>query len=150
MNGIISSGFSLLRLLLGGWWANFRSRLRRPPAKSNEGSAMTADPRNGVVVATGDLFPTVPNLETSKGVAMNPPPAAILSTVNQMVADSVKTLPAGATGALVGIATKNAAGEINVNLALTKKVRENVTVIGWLGKSWGVPIEGGAAVQIVF
>lgn len=105
---------------------------------------------NGVIKIDGDLFPTVPGIASSKGVAMNPPPAAILVTVNQMVADAVKSLPAGASGALVGIATKHASGQINVNLALTKKVRDNVTIVGWLGKSWGVPVEGGAAVQVVF
>jgi hypothetical protein len=111
---------------------------------------MTGAQPDGIVQVTGDLFPTVPDVASSKGVAMNPPPAEILSTVNQMVADAVKALPPGATGALVGIATKNAAGQVNVNLALTKKVRENVTVVGWMGKSWGQPIEGGAAIQVVF
>lgn len=111
---------------------------------------MTAGAPNGIVPASGDLFPKVSGLETSKGVAMNPPPAEILGTVNQMVADAVKNIPEGATGALVGIATRSSSGAVNVNLALTKKVRDNVTVVGWMGKSWGQPVEGGAAIQVLF
>ncbi len=105
---------------------------------------------DGIITATGDLFPTVPGLDTSKGVALNPPPAEILGTVNQMVADALKGIPAGSKGALVGIATRSGSGAIHVNLALAKKVRENVTVLTWIGKRWDAPIEGGAAVQIVF
>ena len=103
-----------------------------------------------IITATGDLFPKVTGVASSKGVAMNAPPAAILGDVSKMVADAVSALPVGSRGALVGIATTNASGGVNVNLALATKVGEKVTVIAWAGKSWGQPIAGGAAVQVAF
>lgn len=104
----------------------------------------------GIVTATGDLFPKVTGVTSSKGVAMNPPPAAILGDVSRMVADAMKTVPAGKRGALVGIATLAADGTVSVNLAVATKVGSKVTIVGWAGKSWGKPIEGGAAVQVSF
>ena len=103
-----------------------------------------------IVHATGDLFPTVAGLETSTGVAMNPPPQAILGQVSRMVIDAAKTIPEGSRGALVGIATADPDGKVNVNLAVAVKAGDHVRIISWLGKSWQKPVEGGAAVQVVF
>jgi hypothetical protein len=90
-----------------------------------------------------DLFPTIPGVLATNGVAMNPPPASILDAVSKQVKDAVATLPPDGKGALVGVATTS-----GVNLALVHKAGEHVTVLGWIGKSWGQPLAGGAAVQI--
>ena len=104
----------------------------------------------GVITASGDLFPTVTGIASKGGVAMNAPPASILADVHRLVADAMKDIPADSHGALVGIATRKSDGRVNVNLAIATKVGSHVTVVGWLGKSWGQPIEGGTAVQVHF
>lgn len=103
---------------------------------------------SGIITATGDLFPTITGMATAKGVAMNPPPDAILVDVTRMVEHAMQAVPANGKGALVGIATKDANGALNVNLALVQKVGARVNVVSWLGKSWGQPVSGGAAVQV--
>lgn len=97
-----------------------------------------------------DLFAKVPGVPSSKGVAMTPPPASILSDVNRMVTEAMATIPADKKGALVGIATLAPDGGVHVNMALATKVGSKVSVISWVGRSWGKPIEGGAAVQVSF
>ena len=105
--------------------------------------------KSGIVKAEGDLFPTITGLTTSKGVAMNPPPAEIFGTVNRMVTDTVLAMPADSKVALVGIATEKN-GQKNVNLALAVRAGSHVEIVSWLGKSWGEPVAGGVAVQVRF
>jgi hypothetical protein len=90
-----------------------------------------------------DILPLVPGAPLFKGVAMNPPPPSILAVVTKQVQDAVANLPADGKGALVGIATTK-----GVNLAVVAKVNTHVNVTAWIGRSWGDPIEGGAATQI--
>ena len=90
-----------------------------------------------------DVFPSVPGAPVLQGVALNPPPASILEAVTGEVTRAVATMPEGGRGALVGIATTR-----GVNLAVVSKQGEHVTVLGWIGKSWGAPVAGGAAVQV--
>ena len=92
---------------------------------------------SGIITATGDLFP---GLKVSKGVAMTPPPDAILGTVSKMVREAMMSIPEKEKLALVGIATKGPDGAVNVNLALAAKAGKHVEVVAWLGKSWGEPI----------
>jgi hypothetical protein len=103
-----------------------------------------------IIQATGDLFAKVPGVESTGGVSMTPPPDAILGQVTGMVARAMQSIPPNARGALVGIATTDATGNTNVNLALAVKVNEHVSVLSWIGKNWQRPVEGGAAVQWVF
>ena len=90
-----------------------------------------------------DTLPVIPGLMPLSGVAMNAPPASLMDAVTKQVKDAVATLPPGAKGALVGIATTK-----GVNLALVSKVNNHVDVTAWVGKSWGTPVNGGAAVQV--
>ena len=90
-----------------------------------------------------DLFPTVPGAPVMKGVAMNAPPASILGELTKQVQAAVATLPPDGKGALVGVATTT-----GVNLAVVAKVKDHVNVTSWIGKSWGQPVSGGAAVQV--
>lgn len=81
--------------------------------------------------------------EPIKGVATVPPPASLIDAMTKHVTDAVKTLPTGTRGALVGVATT-----AGVNLAVVSKVGTRTEVVGWVGKSWGEPISGGAAVRV--
>lgn len=92
-----------------------------------------------------DLFATVPGVPSTTGVALNAPPVSILAQATKMVSEAVATIPPGSKGALVAIAT-----EKGVNLALASKVGDHVEVTTWIGKSWGAPIAGGAAVKVTF
>lgn len=89
-----------------------------------------------------DTLPSVPGLPLS-GVAMNEPPASILNAAMTEIRTEMATLPDGARGALVGIATTR-----GVNLALATRVNGHVEVTAWIGKTWGDPISGGAKTQV--
>ena len=115
---------------------------------------MSPDP-GGVITATGDLFAKVPGVTSSKGVAMNAPPDAILGTVSRMVRDAMATIPASERGQLVAIATRAPDGSVNVNLALAAKVGKRVEILAFVGKSWGeplaaAPLSGGVAGRVHF
>ena len=104
-----------------------------------------------IIQATGDLFPTLPGVPSSTGVAMNPPPARILGEVNQLVAAAMAGLPADSRGQLVGIATKNPeTGRVDVNLALAVRAGAHVEVVAWIGKTWGQPIAAGVLGRATF
>lgn len=92
-----------------------------------------------------DTFASIPGILVDKGVAMNTPPASLLSAITKEVQAAAATLPPGSKGALVGVATMT-----GVNLALVSKVNEHITVTAFIGKTWSQPIKGGAAVQITF
>ncbi len=77
------------------------------------------------------------------GVQTVPPPASLIEAMTKQVTDAVKTLPQGSRGALVGVATTK-----GVNLAVVSKIGKRTEVVGWVGKSWGEPISGGAAVRV--
>jgi len=97
-----------------------------------------------VINATGDLFPYISGVPSSRGVAMNPPPASVIGEVNRMVSDALAQIPDGERAQLVGIATKDLrTGETHVNLALAAKVGSHVEVLTWFGKSWGTPVAAG-------
>lgn len=92
--------------------------------------------------------PTIPGVFLSNGVQQLAPPASILDAVNKQVHDAFAALPPDASGALVAIATRDADGKSTANLALVTRVGEHANVTAWIGKSWGAPVAGGAAVQI--
>lgn len=92
-----------------------------------------------------NTFPSIPQLSVPPGVgvAMNTPPSSLLQSINKEIKDAVATLPPESKGALVGVTTTE-----GVNLALVSRVNKKVDVTAWIGKTWGAPVKGGAAVQI--
>lgn len=77
------------------------------------------------------------------GVATNPPPASLLDAITRQVHEAVATLPPGANGGLVAVATT-----AGVNLAVVSKVGDHVDIQAWIGKDWQQPLEGGASVKV--
>lgn len=93
----------------------------------------------GIITATGDLFPKVPGVDSSKGVALNAPPASVLADTTRFVTEAMASVTPGEHGTLVAIATKT--GEVtNVNLAFAVKAGAHVEVVTWIGKTWGTPV----------
>lgn len=88
-------------------------------------------------------LPSIPGITLTKGVAMNQPPATLLESISKQVKEAVDTLPPGSNGAIVGVATTT-----GINLAVVSKLGEHVTIVGWAGRSWGQPMDKGAAVQV--
>lgn len=78
----------------------------------------------------------------SNGVATVRPPEELLPSITAAVTRACQSIPAGRTAALVAVADRKGA-----NVAVVQKIGDHVTVMGWLGKSWGKPIEGGASVM---
>lgn len=104
-----------------------------------------------IIQAPGDLFPTVPGVPSSKGVAMNPPPASILANVNHLVSAAMSGVPEDGRGQLVGIATRNPeTGAVDVNLALATRIGSRVEVVAWMGKTWGQPVAAGVIGKVTF
>lgn len=97
----------------------------------------------------GDVFATVPGLPSDKGVALNPPPATILSQATQMVRAAMAQVPDDERGSLVAIATRQG-DAINVNLAFAVKVNNHTDVVTWIGKSWGEPVSAGVLGRVHF
>lgn len=102
-----------------------------------------------VVESSGDLFATVSGVASSKGVALNAPPASILADATRMVRDAMAQVPEGEHGSLVAIATEQD-GKVNVNLALATKIGTHVEVVTWIGKSWGTPVAAGVMGRVHF
>jgi len=97
-----------------------------------------------------DQFPTIEDVASTGGVAMNPPPAAILGTVSRMVTEAMATIPNGGRGQLVGIATRHANGQVHVNLALAVRAGGHVEVLAYVGKTWGIPVTAGLIGRVSF
>lgn len=75
----------------------------------------------------------------ARGVAMNIPPEYVLPSITAAVNKAAQAIPAGKTGALVTVFTPKGA-----NLAVVHKVGDNITITGWVGKTWA-PKPGEAA-----
>src|SRR5688500_1009300 len=102
-----------------------------------------------IIHASGDLFPTLPGVESSRGGAMNPPPASILRDVNTLIAAALSGVADDERGHLVGIATRNATtGAVDVNVALAMKAGDRVEVVAWFGKTWGQPVAAGGVGKV--
>jgi hypothetical protein len=67
-----------------------------------------------------------------KGVAFNHPPDELLPSIEANIARAIEALPAGASGALVGVVT-----EAGVNAAIVTRPGKDWTVSAWVGKTWG-------------
>lgn len=80
------------------------------------------------------------------GVQFNaPPPGPIMAEVNRLALDAAEALPPGAQGGVFGIVTEHGA-----NAVIVHKVRDNFTVMGYIGKQWGKPLEYGAAAVVTW
>lgn len=97
-----------------------------------------------IITAAGDLFATVPGVQTNRGVAMNPPPTAYFGDTVRMVREAMSVMPEDGRLQLVGVANKNPnTGKLDTNVALAMRVGSSVEVVGWLGKAWGEPVSAG-------
>lgn len=81
-------------------------------------------------------------MSTGKGVAFNAPPEDLVPSIRASLDKAIATLPPGANGALVGIAT-----ERGVNAAVVAKGDHGWQVSAWIGKTWSGPVEAGARVM---
>lgn len=68
---------------------------------------------------------------TGKGVAFNTPPEHLIPSIRESIDRAVATLPAGASGALVGVATPRGA-----NAAIVARTASGWQVAAWVGKTW--------------
>lgn len=78
----------------------------------------------------------------SVGVATMPPPDILIPSIMSSIEKACMSIPAGQSGAMVALADTKGA-----NIAVVHKVGNNVKVMGWVGKSWGAPIAGGASIM---
>ena len=78
------------------------------------------------------------------GVDMKAPPVEYLQKTTALISDAVAQLGT-AKGALTWVATTQ-----GVNLALVTKANEHVTVLAWIGRHWGEPVEAGIAGKVVW
>jgi len=78
----------------------------------------------------------------SNGVAVVRPPDDLLPSITAAITKACTAIPEGRTAALVAVADRKGA-----NVAVVQRIGGNVTVMGWLGKSWGEPLEGGVSVM---
>ena len=84
-----------------------------------------------------------------KGVAWSlDPPSGLSASIDKAVREAVATLPKGAHGALIGVATERGA-----NLVVAQRLGDHVQVAAWVGKSgWdsGPGFEVGTAIKAVW
>jgi len=78
----------------------------------------------------------------TNGVATMVPPADLLPSITAAITKACTAIPPGRNAALVAVADQRGA-----NVAAVQRVNDHVTVVAWLGKSWGKPLEGGASVM---
>lgn len=79
------------------------------------------------------------------GVVMNTPPASFKGAIDESIKRYV-----GETGNRDGvylIATYQR-GKIGTNLVVVKNIGDQVDIKGYIGKTWGEPIEGGIQLAI--
>lgn len=76
------------------------------------------------------------------GVAYAAPPAELLPAITGQISAALASLRPGSTGALVAIVT-----ETGANAAIVAKLPHGWETIAYIGKRWGGPIEGGAAIR---
>lgn len=80
-------------------------------------------------------------LAALKGVQFNPPPAGpIMDAAMNFANEAVSKLPPGASGGIFSIVTTK-----GVNAVVVQKVNDNFKVAGFIGKTWGKPVELGAS-----
>lgn len=80
-------------------------------------------------------------MEPVSGVSFTAPPPHLIADVQDSIREAVAQLPPGAKGAIVGVTT-----EQGVNAAVVTRFAHVWIVQAWIGKAWGAPLAGGAAV----
>lgn len=87
-------------------------------------------------------MPEIPGLPDhlvgQHGVEMMPPPAQFLEQTNTMIHDAVAKLGPGDKFMTAWVLTSK-----GVNSALVTRVNDHIEIVGYIGKSWGAPIEAG-------
>ena len=76
------------------------------------------------------------------GVATMAPPDILLPTIMSSIEKACAAIPANQSGAMVALVDTKGA-----NVAVVQKIGSNVKVMGWLGRTWGAPIAGGASIM---
>lgn len=84
-------------------------------------------------------------MDIAKGVALNQPPGILRAAIDAKAREAIGLLPPDANGAFVGIAT-----EAGWNVAIVAKVGDRIDIAGYVGKSWGRPLDVGAELRWVF
>lgn len=80
-------------------------------------------------------------MDPIKGVVMAPPPPGLLASLDTQVKRLVADLPADKHGAVVTVVTT-----AGVNVAVMGRLNHTWEVKGWIGKTWGGPVEGAGEV----
>lgn len=80
-----------------------------------------------------------------KGVAFNTPPEHLIHDLNASIGAALAELPPDAHGAVIAVATME-----GTNAVVVGKLRNDWVTKVWIGKKWGGPIEGGAALMRVW
>lgn len=74
------------------------------------------------------------------------PPAKLLPDLRASITTALATLAPTERGALVVVGTTTPDG-VKFNAAVVARVGDGWAVQGWIGKSWGQSVEGGAVVM---
>lgn len=77
---------------------------------------------------------------------MSAPPGVALERTNSLIRDAVNQIAEGKSGIFTAWVNTTS----GVNMALAKKVKDDVHVVAYFGKKWGEPIEAGVALQVHF
>ncbi len=80
-------------------------------------------------------------MTSTSGVQFNAPPAGpIAEAAMRITSDALAQLPPNANGGILAIATTK-----GVNAVIVHRLNDHFKVAGWVGKTWGQPIEAGAS-----
>jgi hypothetical protein len=80
-----------------------------------------------------------------KGVVLNQPPSPLRAAIDAKAREAIGQIPPGANGAFVGVAT-----EAGWNVAVLARVGDRIDIAGYVGKSWGAPLNVGAEIRWTF
>lgn len=86
---------------------------------------------------------TPPAPDPPKGLQFVEPPALILSTINRQIDEALALLPADKFVTAV-LDVRTTAG---VNAAVAARINGEWSVVGYVAKRWGAPVEGGVSVR---
>lgn len=81
-----------------------------------------------------------------RGVATNTPPSIFKDAIDRIATETAAVeLRQGERMAVVGVLT-----ERGTNLVVVARAGEHLEVKGYIGKTWGDPVEGGAVIRWSF
>ncbi len=79
------------------------------------------------------------------GVILNQPPGPLRTAIDAKAREIIGQLSPEDNGAFVGIAT-----EAGWNVAVLARVGDRIDIAGYVGKSWGAPLDVGAQIRWKF